>query len=659
MPRHLCVGRHSLPKPKVKTLALAQHPDGIGAMAEPTEVELHYPRPGLRRNRWTDLCGTWDFRFDDENVGVCERWFDSTAAAGVFDRSIIVPFPPESRASGLAETGFHPVVWYRRTFTVEESDRSARLVLHFGAVDYRAQVWVNGSMVATHEGGHTPFSAEIASVLVEGSEQVVVVRAEDQPTDLRQPRGKQFWREELRHIWYHRTTGIWQPVWLEPVPITAFEEIRWTPNLDHFGVEMVVRLNRDAPEGARVHVRMTGSEEQALADDSYAVARDELRRLVLFNRDRQMGAGRLLYWSPTTPHLINVELTLLTADGTVLDRVDSYFGLRSVEVRDRRVHLNGVPIFMRLVLAQNYWPDSLLAAPSAEALREEVLLAKSMGFNGVRIHQKIEDPRFLYWCDRLGMMAWGEAANAFVYDDQAAERLTHEWLGAVRRDYNHPSLVAWVPLNESWGVPNLDRAPEQRNFVKALYHMTKALDPTRPVIGNDGWQHAIGDLFGVHDYASDHNVLRERYGNRAALEYTFREVRPDHYPLLSGGHEIGEEAVVLSEFGGLSFKPDADSEWFAYGKYETPEELLTRYRELVEALLDSEVLAGFCYTQLTDTEQETNGLLTAERRPKLDLDVLRNINTRPAKAVPSEIMATVMKDEIERRRRGSEGEASA
>jgi hypothetical protein len=629
------------------------------ALQEPTEAELQYPRPGLRRDRWTDLCGTWQFGFDDNNVGICERWFSPSPPLGVFDRQIIVPFPPESRASGVNDTGFHPVVWYRRTFAIQDADRAGRLVLHFGAVDYRAQVWVNGSMVASHEGGHTPFSAEIASVLIDGPEQVVVVRAEDQPTDLRQPRGKQFWREELRGIWYHRTTGIWQPVWLEPVPITAISEVRWTPNLDHFGVEMIVRFNRDVPEGSYLKVCMNGTEERALADDCYAVARDEIRRLVLFNRDRQMGAGRLLYWSPTTPHLIDVELTLVAADGTVLDRVDSYFGLRSVEVRDRRVHLNGVPIFMRLVLAQNYWPETLLAAPSAEALREEVLLARSMGFNGVRIHQKIEDPRFLYWCDRLGMMVWGEAANAFVYDDQAAERLTREWLEAVRRDYNHPSLIAWVPLNESWGVPNLDRAPEQRSFVKALYHMTKALDPTRPVIGNDGWQHAIGDLFGVHDYTSDHNVLRERYGNRAALEYTFREVRPDHYPLLSGGHAVGDEAVVLSEFGGLSFIPDRGTDWFGYGKYENAEELLTRYRELVEALLDSEVLAGFCYTQLTDTEQETNGLLTAERKPKLDLKILRDINTRPAKAVPSEIMATVMKNEIERRRRELSDHASA
>lgn len=626
------------------------------AAARRETSELH-PRPTLRRTRWTDLTGTWAFGYDDDDCGVAQRWFDERAPADAFDREILVPFPPESELSGIRDTGFHPVVWYRRTFRVPPEDRAGRLMIHFGAVDYRAQVWVNGRLVASHEGGHTPFSADITAVLHDDDQdQVIVVRAEDNPIDLRQPRGKQYWREELKAIWYHRTTGIWQPVWLEPVPETAITEVRWTPNLDKFGVEVVVRLNRPVPKGARLHVRLVGPEDQLLADDNYQMARRELRRFILLNLDRQMGAGRLIYWSPHTPNLIEAEITLTDADGNVIDRVESYYGMRTVEVRDRRVHLNNVPIFMRLVLAQNYWPESHLAAPSADALRREVELAKEMGFNGIRIHQKIEDPRFLYWCDKLGMMVWGEAANAYVYDDQAAERLQREWLEAVRRDYNHPSIICWVPLNESWGVPNLDRAPEQQAFVKALYHMTRALDPTRPVIGNDGWQHAIGDLFGVHDYNPSGDVLRERYGDRRALERTFRETRPDAFPLLSGGLDIGDEAVILSEFGGLSFNPDAGKEWFAYGRFESTEALLARYRELVEALLDSEVLAGFCYTQLTDTEQETNGLLTAAREFKLDPDDLRQINTRPAKAVPSEIMQAFLKVEVERRRREAQGE---
>jgi hypothetical protein len=331
--------------------------------------------------------------------------------------------------------------------------------------------------------------------------------------------------------------------------------------------------------------------------------------------------------------------------------VESYFGLRRIEVRDGRFILNGIPTFMRLVLAQNYWPDSLLAAPSADALRREVELVKSLGFNGLRIHQKIEDPRFLYWCDRLGMLVWGEAANAYVYSDRAVEQLTREWLSALRRDYNHPCIVTWVPLNESWGVPDLDRSQQQQEFVHALYCLTRALDPTRPVIANDGWQHAVGDIFGVHDYAQTGEMLRDRYVDRAAVERTVRDVRPHHHPLLGAGGELRHEPIVISEFGGLAFAPDAGEDWFAYGRFADPDALLARYEELVGALLESTVLAGFCYTQLTDTEQETNGLLTADRQPKIDPDRVRAVNTRPSGAVPSEIFDAMIQQEVEQRRR--------
>jgi hypothetical protein len=285
-----------------------------------------------------------------------------------------------------------------------------------------------------------------------------------------------------------------------------------------------------------------------------------------------------------------------------------------------------------------------------------VELAQSLGFNGVRIHQKIEDPRFLYWCDRLGMVVWAEAANAYVYSDRAAEMLTREWLEAVRRDYSHPCIITWVPLNESWGVPDLDRSAEQRDFVRALYHLTRALDPTRPVIANDGWQHGVGDVFGVHDYAPTGDMLRERYADRQTVERTFLEVRPHHYPLLTEGGGLEDEPIVVSEFGGLAFVPQTSEDWFGYGQFASADELLLRYEELVDALLSSTALAGFCYTQLADTEQETNGLLTASREPKFDPERLRAINSRPSKAVPSEVLDALIKQEVERRRqqRGQE-----
>jgi beta-galactosidase/beta-glucuronidase len=621
-------------------------------MTPPPPDHAYHPRPQLRREQWIDLNGPWGFAYDDADVGVAERWF---ARADVFDRVIQVPYPPESRASGVGDTRRRPVVWYRRTVDVAPQDRPVRLQLHFGAVDYHAQVWVNGHLAVEHEGGHTPFSADIAPFLQPGPEQVIVVRAFDDADDLGQPRGKQYWEVEPKAIWYHRTSGIWQPVWMEPLPALGVESLRLTPDFRRSAVDVTVRLNRRPERPLRVRLTLHGDRDRrVLADDLIRVDAGEVRREIRLDADMARRRSRALTWTPAFPRLIDLTVELLDENGDVLDRVASYFGLRSIEVTDGRFVLNGVPTFMRLVLGQNYWPDTLLAADDG-TLQREVELIKALGFNGVRIHQKIENPRFLYWCDRLGVMVWGEAANAYVFDDQAARRLTNEWLQALERDYNHPCIVAWVPLNESWGVPDLDTDPAQRAFVAGLYHLTKALDPTRPVIGNDGWQHAFGDIFGVHDYAPDGATLTERYGSRAALERTFVEVRPHHYPLLGAKGELADQPVVISEFGGLSFAPEAGQEWFGYDKLADADALLARYRELVTALLDSTVLAGFCYTQLTDTEQETNGLLTVDRRHKLDPEAVRAINTRPSKAVPSEVLDAVLMAEVERRRREREG----
>jgi hypothetical protein len=609
-----------------------------------------HPRPQLRRADWIDLCGTWGFAHDDEDRGVTERWFECSEP---FDRKIVVPYPPESKLSGVHETGFHRIVWYRREFRIDDSLRSDRLQLHFGAVDYKASVWVNGRLAVEHEGGNTPFSADIAQLLVEDDVQTIVLRAEDDPQDLQQPRGKQYWERKPGYIWYHRTTGIWQPAWLEPLPRTAIEELRWTPDVDRLGVELVLRLDRTPPKGWRARIRLSGDRPtRTLVDDLCYLEGKELRRdLLLDISNAAVRRRRTLLWAPDHPNLIDAEIELIDANGDVVDRVESYFGLRRIEARGGRFILNGVPIFLRLVLAQNYWPDSLLAAPCEEALRREVELAQELGFNGIRIHQKVEDPRFLYWCDRLGMLVWAEMANAYVYSDRAAEMLVREWLAVVKRDFNHPSIVTWVPLNESWGVPDLDRSQQQRAFVRALYHLTKSLDPTRPVIANDGWQHSVGDIFGVHDYAPTGDALRERYRDREAVARTFREVRPHHHPLLAEDGALSNEPIVISEYGGLTFAPGADEDWFGYGQFADAETLLGRYEELTDALLDSTALAGFGYTQLTDTEQETNGLLTVDRRPKLDPARVRAINSRPSRAVPSEILDALIKQEVEQRRR--------
>jgi hypothetical protein len=294
-----------------------------------------------------------------------------------------------------------------------------------------------------------------------------------------------------------------------------------------------------------------------------------------------------------------------------------------------------------MVLAQNYWPQSHLAAPSAQALRHEVELVKELGFNGMRIHQKVEDPRFLYWCDRLGVLVWGELPSALEFDTDTIARLTREWLEVLERDASSPSVIAWVPFNESWGVPNLAGDPAQQHAVRALYELTKAVDPTRPVIANDGWEHEVSDIIGVHDYSQESSVLSERYGSREAVERTLRETEPYYRSLLLRPLEPGAVPLMITELGGITYDPESDAFWNGYGAVDDADQLAKRYADLIGALLDSPVVAGFCYTQLTDTAQERNGLLYADRRPKVDPAVIAAVNRRVSAAVPADAIAEV------------------
>jgi beta-galactosidase/beta-glucuronidase len=600
------------------------------------ERAASHPRPRFTRARWTDLNGPWGFAFDDGDVGLAEDWPRSAAP---FTRTITVPFPPEAKASGIGKREYHPIVWYRRTFRLGEKEKIERLLLHFGAVDYRARVWVNGQRVVSHEGGQTPFTADITPALrPHAAEQVIVVRVEDWPHDLTQPRGKQFWEPESRGIWHARTTGIWQPVWLEPVGATHIEDIRWTPDADQgtLGLQVALNMPPDDPLRLRVRLRLR---DMILADDEYTVDQGGFSCDITVARGPQAAPAnrRDLLWAPDHPNLIEAELTLL-GNGRTIDEVWSYAGLRSVSVAGGRFLLNGRPFYLRMVLEQGYWEETHLAAPSVEALRREVELTKELGFNGARVHQKVEDPRYLYWCDRLGLLVWGEMANAFVYSHLAVERLTREWLDVVRRDYSHPCIVAWVPINESWGVPALRRDPAQRHYIQALYHLTRALDTTRPVIGNDGWEHLTADIWGLHDYSSEPDGIRERYGSPEAIERTLSgdTPAPGYHVFALPGAERGEAPVMITEFGGMGFVPNPGERWFGYGTVRTAEAYLARYGELVRAILDCPNIVGFCYTQLTDTAQETNGLLTADRRHKLDPAAVRAITTGTSRALPVE-----------------------
>lgn len=573
------------------------------------EPPLH-PRPQLSRSYYRLLDGLWEFAYDDES---CQKHPSQVN----FDRTIIVPFPPESPASGIGDTGFHPVVWYRRRFRLEERERQERLLLHFGAVDYTATVWVNDRLVASHRGGHTPFQADITSALLESDEVTIAVRACDDPRDLAMPRGKQGWLERPHEIWYPRTTGIWQSVWIEPVSELRIDDLRWTPHLKNWEIGVEASIVGTIPADCQLRVRLLRGDE-VLADDRYGVTRNEISRRIRLSDPGIDDYRNRILWSPENPVLIGAEIELFCGDRRV-DVLQSYTALRSVGSQGSRFMLNGRPYYLRMVLDQGYWPETHLAPPSEEALRRDVELAKALGFNAIRKHQKIEDPRWLYFCDRLGMMVWGEMPSSYRFTTTAVEDLVGEWMEALRRDYSHPCIVAWVPLNESWGVPDLPTNAAHQAYVRALFHLTKTLDPTRLVVGNDGWEHVATDFITIHDYAAHSGVLYERYATPESVSMVLQRQQPGGRSLTVDGFMVDEHPIILSEFGGIAYIPSGEPGW-GYSRASTPEEFLSCYTRILKAIHQCRGLAGFCYTQLVDTFQERNGLLFADRKPKVGID---------------------------------------
>lgn len=575
-----------------------------------------YPRPQLQRDGWTSLNGPWRFCFDDEarigGPGEIDHW----------PREIVVPFPPESQASGIGDRGFHKVCWYEREF--EALPGNDRVILRFGAVDYAAKVWVNGRLAVTHEGGHTPFWADITDMLDPGGRQTVTVRAEDDPLELNKPRGKQDWQREPHSIWYPRTTGIWQTVWLERVPRTYIQKIRWTPKVEGFSLGFEARLAGEARDDLAIELELRHG-ERLLAQDRYRVVDGEVDRFIVLSDPGIDDFRNELLWSPERPTLLDATVRLLRG-GQVVDEVRSYTALRSAKVLRDRFMLNGRPYVLRMVLDQGYWPDTLLAAPSDEALRRDVELAKAMGFNGVRKHQKIEDPRYLYWADKLGLLVWEEMPSAYRFTRTAVKRTVREWTEALDRDYSHPCIIVWVPYNESWGVPELPTVQEHRHAVEALYHLTKTLDPTRPVIGNDGWESAATDIIGIHDYDSNLEHIRQRYGPEVEPEQLFDRRRPGGRILTLDGHPHKGQPIMLTEFGGIAFQQKAEAGTpgiWGYTDMRDAESFAQLFEQLLEAVVHTALFSGFCYTQFADTFQEANGLLHADRTPKVPLERIR------------------------------------
>jgi beta-galactosidase/beta-glucuronidase len=580
-----------------------------------------YPRPQFVRNEWRNMNGEWEFQVDSYDQGLRRGWHLNSEA---LTQKIIVPFAHQTKLSGINDQDIFQVVWYGKNFEVPSEWRGKDLLLHFGAVDYKTTVWVNGLEVGHNQGGHVPFCFDISPYLTPGMNRIVV-RAED-TQDAYQPRGKQAVNGRPRGIDYYCTTGIWQTVWLEPAPTVRIEDLRLKPilNVDD-GDALEVRILLHAPS--------IGWEVEVEALDKGVV-------VASMKRENVGAAPRMLLripdpkrWSPDAPHLYDLRVRL-KKDGQILDEVESYFGLREVQLREGRLLLNGEATYLKMVLDQGYWPESGMTAPTDDALRADVEWCKQFGFNGARKHQKVEDPRWLYWCDRLGLLVWGEMANARAWSPRAEEMFIAEWERAVERDYNSPSLIVWVPLNESWGVPDLrDDHPGQYAFLERVVTLTRRLDPDRPVIDNDGWEHSdITDIVALHDYTPTGEGLRKRYaatlteGLLPDLTWNKNPIR--HF--VRGSRHQGQP-VMLTEVGGFLMIPDLpEDQWDrlyqSYGSCRTAEELLEKYRDLMQGIADLKFVSGFCYTQLTDIEQEINGLLTYDRKPKVAPEALAEIH---------------------------------
>jgi beta-galactosidase/beta-glucuronidase len=572
-----------------------------------------YPRPDFRRSDWLNLNGPWQFEIDQACSGV-ERGFTSGKE---FSKEIIVPFPPESRLSGIHELDFIRCIWYRRRAKLQDSHQASRCLLRFGAVDYEADAWVNGHWVGHHKGGYTPFAFDITGAVGHEDEAEVVVRAFDDNRTGLQPCGKQSTKFESWGCHYTRVTGIWQTVWVEQVPRTYINHFRIISDAGTDHARLNVEFGGDVTEG-QIHASVLADDKEVARSESPVAFPWTSLRLVI---------PKPRTWNPEDPQLYGLLLELRLDDGE-RDVIQSYFGFRTIGISGDRIILNGRKRFLRMVLDQGYYPDGIYTAPSDDALRRDIVISKEMGFDGARLHQKVFEPRFLYWCDVLGYLVAGEYGDwgAEQGSTAAREAIISEWPEAVRRDLNHPSLILWTPFNE--------RAFEEGDVImpgllRQLAELTHDLDPTRPVIDTSGHIHVQSDIYDVHDYEQDPKEFRahfERFGKTGSYSDLQQHYKEQSDPYRG-------QPFMVSEYGGTWWSPEAqeDEKLWGYGsRPKSSTEFIERYRALTESLLSNPRISGFAYTQLYDVEQEVNGLYTYDRKAKFDAKIIREINTQRA-----------------------------
>jgi len=603
-----------------------------------------YPRPQfVRENNWLNLNGEWNFVFDDLNIGLREKWYKRENVQK-FDKKILVPFCFQSKLSGieLKNASFHDVIWYRKKVKIPAEFQGKRIFLHFGAVDYSCIVYINGEYVGSHEGGFTSFSLEMSDFLEE--ENIIVLRVEDPSEDIEIPRGKQYWREKIESIFYKRVSGIWQPVWLEFLsPDFFLKNIKIIPDIDKSVVISEFEIDGIGTVNLQLNVEILFDDNQILNEDlsldfigkiGYKRERRILKEKVeifykshyqdnpnRFKLKFNIPKQKLYLWDVDTPNLYDLHIKIYDKQtNEVYDNVKSYFGMRKISISDsitentnRQILLNNKPIYQKLFLVQGYWEDGLYTAPSDDDIKKDIQYVKDFGFNGLRTHQKTFDPRFLYWCDRMGVLVWGEIGNAYRFSEKSQLNLINEFVSVIQRDFNHPSIIAWVPLNEGWGIAGAEKDIKRRFYMISLYYLIKSIDPSRLIIDNDGWWHTEHtDICTRHFYFPLHLLPKSFEDEKKDHDQTAPRIylKPSKY---------NNEPIIYSEIGGFGFDlyKKIEDRWGYGNLIENSEELLEHVLKLMKEFDKRKTwIHGFCYTELYDQFQEINGLLTFNREPK-------------------------------------------
>ena len=582
-----------------------------------------YPRPQFVRSEWLNLNGEWQFEIDAGDSGL-ER--------GLLNRNlkdkIIVPFCPESSLSGIGNTDFMNCVWYRRTVRIPPKWKGKQVLLHFQASDYDTTVWVNGIELRRHRGGFTPFTCYVSDVAKAGDEITIVVRARDY-TRLNQPKGKQCFLYENKWCFYTRTTGIWQTVWMEAVPEFALKRPRITPDVANSMFRIEQPLTKSKP-GMKLRATLSyKGKEVSKSECAVGVDFSPMLNLTIPKKDVHL-------WNPGDGRLYDIHLELIDTDGKIVDEADSYAGLRSVTIDGMVVKINGRAVFQRLVLDQGYYQDGILTAPTDKALENDIKLSMEAGFNGARLHEKVFEERFLYHADRLGYMVWGEFADWGCFNfgpehDHFRYMPTQitQWLETLHRDYSHPCIIGWCPLNETEQIIT-DKIIEHDDTHWGMFLAAKAIDATRPVLDTSGYGHRVqeSDIYDSHDYEQDPVKLAK---NHEGLAHGKPFVNAHMKSPISIPYR--GQPYFVSEFGGIWWNPkrkEGEESWGYGDPPKTIEEFYSRFKAQCDVFLDDENMFGYCYTQLTDVFQEQNGIYYFDREPKFDTKRLRKIQMRKA-----------------------------